>query len=258
MSGADKHRLYFSKRCRHCQAFLEELVRTPYLREVEAICVDPSPSRPALPGWLKSVPTLLVAGESAPRVGPGPVTNWLFERKMGGGGGTHSSAFDDRRTPLSMPVYTPDVASRPVATGRGGTAPPAPSSAPSRLPPSVSGSAEGTKGVGPPVLAGSVDDSPIVAYHESEMSGGSWSDAYSFIGHEATAEKGYDPIARNFESLISMGGAGATDGRAGAGAGGGGAGTGMKRSAKEEALLRDFEAYAASRDRDVSPGIMRK
>jgi hypothetical protein len=115
----------------------------------------------------------------------------------------------------------------------------------------VSGSAEGTKGVGPPVLAGSVDDSPIVAYHESEMSGGSWSDAYSFIGHEATAEKGYDPIARNFESLISMGGGGG-------GGGGAGAGAGAKRSAKEEALLREFETYAASRDRDVSPGIMRK
>lgn len=49
------------------------------------ICADPSPSRPPLPGWLKKVPTIVVAGEGEPRT-DSDVMNWLYEKKMKDGG----------------------------------------------------------------------------------------------------------------------------------------------------------------------------
>lgn len=253
---------------------MEALITTPFVREVQAICVDPSPARPPLPPWLKSVPTLVVAGESAARVGPSEVNNWLAERKIGGGiprsGG---AALEDRRTPLAAPVYNPDMAPRPDATSRSAapptlrntvvTSPPsytAPVSASSysplpstgggssKLPPAISASTPATAAMAPPKLAGSSEDGPA-AYHGTEMGGVKWSDAYSFVNHtDYTAEKGYDPIVRNFELL----------GGPLAGGGGSTAAAAPKRSAKEDALLRDFEAYAASRDRDVAPPVMRK
>ena len=291
MSGGVKHKLYFSTRCRFCQAFMEELIRTPFVREVSAICVDPSPSRPPLPPWLKSVPALLVFGEHEPRIGPGPVNNWLAERRIGSGApgasgsfsSSPSSAFDDRRTPLAAPVYNPDMSPRAEATSRmavggaGTTIPPSRSIAtgpmPSKLPAAISANTEANSSMAPPVLAGSelVGEKGPEAYHETEMSGGSWSDNYSFLGEVGyTAEKGYDPIMRNFKSLYDEdAGAAATSARgsgyggvAGGAASGGGAAsaaaTGKPASAKEAALLRDYEAYAASRDRDVMPPPQRR
>jgi hypothetical protein len=105
----------------------------------------------------------------------------------------------------------------------------------------------------PPKLAGASEDGPA-AYHGSEMGAGKWSDAYSFVNHtDYTAEKGYDPIVRNFELL----GGPAVPGSAAASSSSSAAAA-PKRSAKEDALLRDFEAYSASRDRDVAPPIMRR
>ncbi len=56
--------------------------------------MDPSPNRPALPSWLKKVPTLAIRGEAEPRT-DGEVMNWLFLRKLkdsnnkrSGGGGS--------------------------------------------------------------------------------------------------------------------------------------------------------------------------
>lgn len=278
MSAGAKHKLYFSARCRFCQAFMEELIRTPFVREVSAICIDPSPSRPQLPRWLKSVPAMMVAGESEPRIGPGPVNNWLAERRIGAssaaGGGTRS-AFDDRRTPLAAPVYNPDMSPRAEATSRmavggaGTTIPPSRSIAtapmPTKLPAAISASTEANSSMAPPVLAGSelAGEKAPEAYHETEMSGGSWSDNYSFLGEVGyTAEKGYDPIMRNFKSLYDDdAGAAATSARgSGYGAPAGGAAAapaGKPASAKEAALLREFEAYAASRDRDIAPAPKR-
>jgi hypothetical protein len=298
MSGA-KHRLYFSKRCRFCQAFLEELIRTPFVSEVLAICVDPSPTRPPLPPWLKSVPALVVAGESAPRIGPGDVNNWLAERRIfgAGGGGAPRSAADAmaaRSMPLTPPVYNPDLAPRPDATARM-PAPPRMSAPPSntvsfglssgggrtpavtegrvsapaysssvpgvavpsggRMPAAISGSTPASSTDGPPRIAGS-DDGPT-AYHTAEMGGNKWSDMYSFVGHAGTAEHGYDPIGRNFESLVSIYG-GAAGAAGGAASGRGAGGSGAKKSEKEEALLRDFEAYSAARDRDVAKPVARR
>lgn len=65
-----------------------ELSRTPWKSDFSFICVDPGPTRPQLPGWLKKVPTIVIAGETEPRT-DGEVMNWLYEKKMkdGGGGG---------------------------------------------------------------------------------------------------------------------------------------------------------------------------
>jgi len=217
-----KHRLYYSQRCRFCQAFLEELSTTPFVPMFQLICVDPSPSRPPLPTWLKSVPTLVVTGESEPRVGPGAVNNWLFEAKLGANAPATAkspqAALDERQSPLTPPVYSPDLAPRPTATAR--TAAPAAAA-------KAEGGAEGP-----------------LAYYGSEMAAGRWSDNFSFIGDTFTAEKGMNPIERNFQSLLPSGGSFGA-------AGGGGAAAAVKHSAKEEALLREFEAYSARRDSEV-------
>ena len=225
-----KHRLYYSQRCRFCQAFLEELATTPFVPMFQLICVDPSPSRPPIPPWLKSVPTLVVAGESEPRVGPGAVNNWLFEAKLGAGGPktakSPQAALDERHTPLTPPVYSPELAPRPTATARNTGVPKAAKS-------------EGA-------------DGPL-AYYGSEMAAGKWSDNFSFLGDTFTAEKGMNPIERNFQSLLPSGGAFGA-----AGDGGAGAANAVKRSAKEDALLRDFEAYSARRDNDVPTAPTRR
>jgi hypothetical protein len=79
--GQGKHICFYSNRCNASKAFLQELALTPYKTEFQYICVDPSPSRPKLPGWLKAVPTIVVSGEPDPRP-PTEVMNWLFERKL--------------------------------------------------------------------------------------------------------------------------------------------------------------------------------
>ena len=225
-----KHTLFYSKRCRYSQAFLEELKETPFVPEFQFVCVDPGPTRPPLPGWLKSVPTLAVAGEATPRVGPGPVNNWLFERKMGSSPGEakRGNVLEER----AAPVYSPDVAARPapIVSSR----PTAPGSAPG---PAPAGAAGAAGAAGPE------------AYHGAEMAGGKWSDAYSFVGDVFTAEKGFDPISRNFQSLVDVFAGGATPG-AGATAAGAAAAA-PKQTAKEAALLKEYEAYTRARDSDV-------
>jgi len=218
-----KHTLYYSKRCRYSQAFLEELAATPFVPEFQFVCVDPGPTRPALPAWLKSVPTLLVSGEATPRVGPGPVNNWLFERKMGGAETKRASNTLEER---AAPVYSPDVAPRPapVVSSR----PSAPSAGPA------------------PTAAAAAAGGPE-AYHSAEMAGGRWSDAYSFVGDAFTAEKGFDPISRNFQSLVDVFAGGATPGAGGAGP----AAPAVKQTAKEAALLKEYEAFTKARESDV-------
>ena len=103
-------------------------------------------------------------------------------------------------------------------------------------------------------------DDVVQAWH-SEMDGGSWSDNYSFVEDTFTSEKGINPIIRNFESLIQpVGIPGITGPARGGGGGGGGGGLGAAgfsgqapRTAKEEKLLKEFEAFSKSRDREFSP-----
>jgi hypothetical protein len=257
MSG--KHRLFYSTRCRHCQAFLAELAKTPFAQEFILVSVDPSPSRPPLPPWLKSVPTMIPAGSSEPLVGPGAVNNWLFARKMGGGGERKSgaAALDERNALIRPPEYSPDLAPRPHASAaaRSAVAPP-PTAAHLMSSPAGGGAAAASSGSssGKPDLLGvkayEGTDANVLAYHGNEMSGsGKWSDSYSFLGAggDTASDKMYNPIGRQFESLVS------SPTVSGLGGGGGGSSSGPKRSAKEEAEQNRLEAYMAARDSEI-PG----
>jgi hypothetical protein len=72
--------------------FLEEIAKTPFTKEFRFVCVDVTPGkpRPALPPYVKAVPTLMIQGEAAPRT-DGNVMNWLSERRMAASGRPASS-----------------------------------------------------------------------------------------------------------------------------------------------------------------------
>jgi hypothetical protein len=245
---------------------MTELSKTPFAPEFIIVCVDPSPSRPPLPPWLKSVPTMIPAGSSEPLVGPGAVNNWLFARKMGVSGERKSGAeaLDERNALIRVPEYTPDMAPRPHSTARS-AAPPAPTAVHMMAASGAggAGSAASTSGSssGKPDLLGvkayEGTDANVLAYHGNEMSGsGKWSDSYSFIGSGSdSSDKMFNPIGRQFESLVSgtgVPGAGLS-GPGGMGGGGGGSGGGPKRSAKEDAEQRRLEAFMTARDSEI-PG----
>jgi hypothetical protein len=80
-SGSPIHICFYSNRCEWSKVFITEISSTSYHKEFRFICVDPSPNRPQLPSWLKQTPTLVISGESEPRVNS-EVMNWLYERKM--------------------------------------------------------------------------------------------------------------------------------------------------------------------------------
>ncbi len=219
------HTCYFSKKCRFCQAFFEELSHTPFTKEIRFVCVDPAPSRPPLPAWLKSVPSLVVAGEDTPRVGPSAVNNWLFERKLLSGGGQQQAPAQQQQQQQRM-----------------------------RMPEPISANTAADSKQSPPVLAGSQMEGSIEAWHGAEMSGSAWSDEYSFLDDAFTSEKGYNPIVRNWESLAGpTTGRGSGSGAAGAGNRGGPGGGGPPKSAKEEKLLKEFESFAKMRDMEFAP-----
>lgn len=81
MSQAPIHICFYSNQCKWSKAFITELAGTSYKGEFKFICVDPSPTRPPLPSWLKKVPTLVISGEPNPRT-DAEVMNWLYERKL--------------------------------------------------------------------------------------------------------------------------------------------------------------------------------
>lgn len=81
MNRAPENICFYSNKCEWSKAFINELSKTPYKNEFQFICVDPSPTRPSLPSWLKKVPTLVVKGNSTPLT-DNQVQNWMFERKV--------------------------------------------------------------------------------------------------------------------------------------------------------------------------------
>lgn len=85
------HICFYSNRCEWSKAFITEISQTPYHTDFRFICVDPSPSRPQLPSWLKQTPTLVISGEPEPRTNS-EVMNWLYEHKMKTGGGSSGSS----------------------------------------------------------------------------------------------------------------------------------------------------------------------
>ncbi len=220
-----QHICYFSKKCRFCQGFLEELARSPYTKEVRLVCVDPSPSRPPLPAWLKVVPTMILANGEEPLIGPMAVNNWLFSRRLLQQGGSAAEkpavpkdAFKERTEPLKIPDYSPEIAPRPG---------PAPK--------------HGSGGGGS--LAGPAEGEPL-PWHGDEMAGGNWSDSYSFVDDPFTADKGQNRIVRNFELLGGPMAAQAPSGQAGK--------PPQQRSAKEDKLLKEFEAFSKMRDMEFT------
>jgi len=85
------HICFYSNRCEWSKAFITEISQTPYHKEFRFICVEPSPSRPQLPSWLKQTPTLVISGEPEPRTNS-DVMNWFYERKMKDSGGGSENA----------------------------------------------------------------------------------------------------------------------------------------------------------------------
>lgn len=82
MSGANPiHLCYYSNRCQWSKAFITELAQTPWKSQFHFVCVDPSPTRPPLPSWLKKVPTLVLKGDPEPKT-DSEVMNWLYEKRM--------------------------------------------------------------------------------------------------------------------------------------------------------------------------------
>lgn len=75
------HICYYSNQCKWSEAFFQQLKGTPYASQFHFLCVDPGPNRPSLPQWLKQTPTLVIRGESEPRVNS-DVMNWFYEQQM--------------------------------------------------------------------------------------------------------------------------------------------------------------------------------
>ena len=128
-----------------------------------------------------------------------------------------------------------------------------------KLPEPISANTPADSKQGPPVLPGSRMEG-IEAWHGAEMSGGSWSDEYSFLDDAFTSEKGYNPIIRNWESLAGPtmgkghgGGSVGSSGGVGGSAGSAGPRGGQPKSAKEEKLLAEFEQFSKMRDMEFSP-----
>ena len=98
---------FYSNKCKWSKQFITELAQTPYKSTFRFICVDPSPQRTQLPGWLKKVPTLVVAGEEQPRT-DNEVMNWLYEQRLkergpsSGGGGAQPESGPQFFNPLEM------------------------------------------------------------------------------------------------------------------------------------------------------------
>ncbi len=149
---------------------------------------------------------------------------------MNGNDAPKPDPFKDRTQAPSVPTYSPDLAPRAGPSAK--------------LPAAVSANTAAKSTQGPPALAGDSTDGPE-AWHGAEMAGGNWSDAYSFLGDSFTAEKGINPIHRNFE-LLSSGLPGPSGGK-------GNSAPAVKRSAKEEKLLSDFESFSKARDMEFSP-----
>lgn len=251
MSGA--HLCFYSARCRYSQAFLEELSRTPYAKEFRFICVDAPPggSRPSLPPYVRAVPTLMIAGEHQPRV-DGAVMNWITERRLR----ERSEA-----TPALM--------------GGGGARPPMGAA------PTVAAGGAGTSGssAGPPTGGGPMTDMT------GERSGGGLAGFFGAGDFAVGGDEGYafinDPTGPSDKSMVRMAGnmaglgdygtlsmsdsrmaAGGVAGFVGGGGAAGGAAASMadtsRMSAKERAMNDAYEAFKASRDKDIPMGPVRR
>ena len=83
---------FYSNKCDWSKAFIKEVAQTSFKNQFKYVCVDTDASgkKPALPSWLKKVPTLFIQGEQDPIKTDAEVMNWLYMKKMAtsGSGGT--------------------------------------------------------------------------------------------------------------------------------------------------------------------------
>lgn len=214
---------------------MEELAKTPFAKEVRLQCVDPSPSRPPLPAWLKVVPTLILGSGEDPKIGPTAVNNWLFERRLMQGQSASAPAARTTsataaRESVAVPTYSPDVNMRP---------------SPASSTPTMQSS-------GGKAASGDAAAGEIAAWHDAEMAGNHWSDSYSFVqdaygGEES--KKVVNPIVRNFELLngppVFSGASGGSSAAS--------APPATQQSEKSARLMREFEAFSKSRDSEFAP-----
>jgi hypothetical protein len=208
-------------------AFLEELARSPFVGEFRFVCVDANEMgvRPALPPYVRAVPTLMITGEHEPRV-DAAVMNWLSERRLRDRSGVAT------------------VGPAGARAGAGGGRPGAPAAA------AAAAAAE----VGPMAWGGS----------DMMMCGGDEGFAYISDNTNPT-DSGAVRMAGNMASFHDIGAMVAPDARTMPGAmlvaGGAGAGAGAGAPAggseKSRALNSAMETLRAARDRDI-PGPVRR
>ena len=81
---SQKNVCFYSNKDKWSKAFIEELSKTPWIKEFDFKCVDADKSgqKPVLPKWLKQVPTLVITGDESPVKTDTEVMNWLYEKKM--------------------------------------------------------------------------------------------------------------------------------------------------------------------------------
>lgn len=72
--------LFYSNRCSHCRQFLQELQDLSVSSSVHRISIDTTP-RERIPSTVKSVPTLILAGQMQPLVGD-QAFGWLHSQKQ--------------------------------------------------------------------------------------------------------------------------------------------------------------------------------
>lgn len=72
--------LFYSNRCGHSRQFLQELQPLGVASSVHKICIDTTP-RERIPSSVRSVPTLILAGQMTPLVGD-QAFGWLNEQKQ--------------------------------------------------------------------------------------------------------------------------------------------------------------------------------
>lgn len=81
---SQKNICFYSNKDKWSKAFIEELSKTPWMRDFDFKCVDTDKdgNKPPLPKWLKQVPTLVIPGDESPVKTDTEVMNWLYEKKM--------------------------------------------------------------------------------------------------------------------------------------------------------------------------------
>ena len=154
------HILFYSNRCQHSQQFIQLLKQVGIAEEITQVCIDHTP-RHRIPGTVKSVPTLVIAGSLTPLVGDQAFL-WLQEE-------SRKKQEQRKQQAQQYAAMGGNTQSNPNTT----------------------------------------NDNPE-AWHSAEMDGCSYSDAYSFIGADTTAQGRGSSIPKSFAFLGTGGASGSS------------------------------------------------